>query len=311
MSLARPSAARHISLEVLGVGGAGDVGAGLPDLGHPRRRAPRRPRGPGCGQVGRPPARAIGLSEPATGDGELAVACRPPQPATDARPASDQGQGRSRRDAVRPGRRPGTRDRIGHVGRRPPSRRPTGSAATSSTARSLISSAKWHAVRWPASSSSRSCGSSVDAALRVAELLAQPAAGVEAAARRRRGRRRHVALEHEALLAAPRVGLRDRRQQRDRVRVARVAVELLDRADLDDLAEVHDADPVAEVLDDRQVVADEQVGQVEVAAEVEQQVQDLALDRHVERGDRLVADDEVRARARAPGRSRSAAAGRR
>ena len=71
------------------------------------------------------------------------------------------------------------------------------------------------------------------------------------------------------------------------------------------------ADPVAEVLDDRQVVADEQVGQVEVAAQVEEQVQDLALDRHVERRHGLVADDEVRARGRAPGRSRCAGAGRR
>ena len=61
------------------------------------------------------------------------------------------------------------------------------------------------------------------------------------------------------------------------------------------LPEVHDPDAVREVLDDRQVVADEQVGQLELALEVEQQVEDLALDRHVERRDRLVRDDEVRA----------------
>ena len=59
------------------------------------------------------------------------------------------------------------------------------------------------------------------------------------------------------------------------------------------LAEVHDRDPVADVLDDAHVVGDEQVGQAELALEVLQQVEDLRLDRHVERRDRLVADDEV------------------
>ncbi len=65
------------------------------------------------------------------------------------------------------------------------------------------------------------------------------------------------------------------------------------RPDLDDLAEVHDRHPVADVLDHRQVVGDEQVGQPEPRPQVGQQVEDLGLDRHVERGDRLVADDEL------------------
>src|SRR5205823_9031331 len=59
--------------------------------------------------------------------------------------------------------------------------------------------------------------------------------------------------------------------------------------------------PVAEVLDDREVVADEQVGQVEVALEVEEEVQDLALDRDIERGNGFVADDEVRRERERPG----------
>jgi len=45
---------------------------------------------------------------------------------------------------------------------------------------------------------------------------------------------------------------------------------------------------------DGQVVRDEQVREVEPALEVLQQVDDLALDGHVERGDRLVADDQAR-----------------
>ena len=59
------------------------------------------------------------------------------------------------------------------------------------------------------------------------------------------------------------------------------------------LAQVHDRDPVADVLDHAHVVGDEQVRQAELALELLEQVQDLGLDRHVERGDRLVADDEV------------------
>ena len=54
-------------------------------------------------------------------------------------------------------------------------------------------------------------------------------------------------------------------------------------------------DPVGDVPHDRQVVGDEQVGQAELLLEVLQQVDHLRLDRHVERRDRLVADDDLRA----------------
>ena len=43
----------------------------------------------------------------------------------------------------------------------------------------------------------------------------------------------------------------------------------------------------------REIVRDEQVGQAEPLLQVLQQVDDLRLDRHVERRDRLVADDEL------------------
>ena len=45
---------------------------------------------------------------------------------------------------------------------------------------------------------------------------------------------------------------------------------------------------------DREVVGDEEVGQAELLLQLLQQVDDLRLDRHVERRHRLVADDEVR-----------------
>ncbi len=50
------------------------------------------------------------------------------------------------------------------------------------------------------------------------------------------------------------------------------------------------------MLDDREVVADEQQRQAELVLQIGQQVDDLRLHRHVERRDRLVADDQVGAR---------------
>ena len=63
---------------------------------------------------------------------------------------------------------------------------------------------------------------------------------------------------------------------------------------LHQFAEVHDSHAVADVAHDRQVVGDEEVGQPELLAQLDQQVEDLGLDRDVERADRLVTDDELR-----------------
>src|SRR6516225_5673896 len=64
--------------------------------------------------------------------------------------------------------------------------------------------------------------------------------------------------------------------------------------DLDDLAEIHDRDAVADVLDDREIVRDKEVGEAELALQVAEEIDHLRLHRDVEGGDRLVADDEAR-----------------
>ena len=46
---------------------------------------------------------------------------------------------------------------------------------------------------------------------------------------------------------------------------------------------------------------DEHVGEVELVLQVLEQVDDLGLDRHVERRDRLVGDDQLRAQRERPG----------
>ena len=81
--------------------------------------------------------------------------------------------------------------------------------------------------------------------------------------------------------AAPRVG------------VLRVAQHVLGGAGLDDAAEVHHRDPVGDVPRQAEVVGDDQHAEAEVAAQGEQQRQDLAPDGGVERGDRLVGDQQL------------------
>src|SRR3712207_8524095 len=60
----------------------------------------------------------------------------------------------------------------------------------------------------------------------------------------------------------------------------------------DDLAAMHDRDAVADLRRDAQIVRDEQHGEAEAAADVVEELQHLRLHRDVERGDRLVGDEE-------------------
>ena len=65
------------------------------------------------------------------------------------------------------------------------------------------------------------------------------------------------------------------------------------RAALDDLAALHDGDFAGDRLDHGEVVRDEDIGEVEPRLQVGEQRQDLRLDRDVERGYRLVEDDQL------------------
>ena len=77
--------------------------------------------------------------------------------------------------------------------------------------------------------------------------------------------------------------------------MVRLVVERLPVRVLHEAAEVHDGDAVADVLHDGEVVRDEQVRRPELLLQVGQEVQHLGLYGDVERGDGLVADDELRA----------------
>ena len=73
-----------------------------------------------------------------------------------------------------------------------------------------------------------------------------------------------------------------------------VAVELFH-----DRAEVHDGHAVAEQADECEVVADEDVGDAFFFLQFYEQLDDLGLYRYVERAGGLVADDDLRLKARA------------
>ena len=76
------------------------------------------------------------------------------------------------------------------------------------------------------------------------------------------------------------------------IRVERLSIEIVAVGRLDDATEIHDRHAGAEVSHDGQVVRDEQVRQLELLLEIPEQVEDLRLDRDVERRHRLVEDEQ-------------------
>ena len=70
---------------------------------------------------------------------------------------------------------------------------------------------------------------------------------------------------------------------------------LFRRAKLDEAAEIHHRDALADVGDDSEIVGDEDVSKPEIALQFGKQIEHVAADRHVERGHHLVADDQFRA----------------
>ena len=120
------------------------------------------------------------------------------------------------------------------------------------------------------------------------------AARVEPAAVRDARRVRRLALEQRRPIAPRVAAVTGHGQQRLRVRVPRVRQHLLGRPDLDDPAEVHDGDAVGDVPRQPEIVRDHEHRQAHLVAQPQQQRQDLAADRGVERGHRLVGDDHRR-----------------
>ena len=127
-----------------------------------------------------------------------------------------------------------------------------------------------------------------------APIAALGAAGVEGATRRRVHGAGHIALQGAPLPAPRQVGHGYGGEQCLGIGVQRVRKELVGFGQFDDAPQVHDGDAVADVLDHGQVVRDEYIGKVPLVPELQQQLQDLRLDRNVQGRNRLVADDQFR-----------------
>ncbi|MNG01827.1 hypothetical protein D3C84_848230 [compost metagenome] len=82
--------------------------------------------------------------------------------------------------------------------------------------------------------------------------------------------------------AQVRIGREHRIQQGAGIGVTGFSKQRFARTLFDDAPQVHHRYPVGEVFDDREVVADQQIGQAEFALEVLQQVENLRLHRHIQ-----------------------------
>ena len=120
-----------------------------------------------------------------------------------------------------------------------------------------------------------------------------PAARREPAARRRVDQVRRRAGDGVQPLPGLRGLLRQRVEQRLGVRVPRVVVERPGLGGLHDPARVHDRHPVRAAGDDAQVVGDQDDRHAQPLPQVVDELQDLLLDGHVERGGRLVGDQQL------------------
>ena len=129
------------------------------------------------------------------------------------------------------------------------------------------------------------------------------AAGAEGAAGGGVQRAGDIPVQNDALVGPGDLGIRHRdgREQRLGIGVQRVLIDLRRVGQLHHLAQVHDRDAVADVPDDEKVVGDEEVRQPQALLELLKHIDDLGLDGDVQRGDGLVADDEVRIDRQGPG----------
>ena len=153
---------------------------------------------------------------------------------------------------------------------------------------SSISRQRWHRTRQP----------SADLLERGRRPVAQAlhgegAARMKAAALGQHGEVRHRAGDRLDLATLP-AEMRTRGDQRLGVGHARPRKDLPDRTFLDDLARVHDEHSRGDLAHEAEIVGHEQDRHRGLLLDRLQQVDDLGLDRHIERGRRLVGNQERR-----------------
>ena len=120
------------------------------------------------------------------------------------------------------------------------------------------------------------------------------ATGMEAAARGRIGGRRNIALKHYSVHLYIGIGVRYRRKERLSVGMERIIKNILLVSVLHHRAKVHNSDLVRNEFYDRKIVRNKEIGEIHRSLQILKKIDDLRLDRHVKRGDGLIAYDELR-----------------
>src|SRR5215510_891473 len=98
---------------------------------------------------------------------------------------------------------------------------------------------------------------------------------VKVASRRGRKWTWNIALQQLPLSSRMRLRERDRREQGTGIGVPGAREQLVRGRGLDNAAEVHDGNPIGDVLDHRKIVRDENVGEGKALAKIGEQVEHL------------------------------------
>lgn len=105
---------------------------------------------------------------------------------------------------------------------------------------------------------------------------------------------------HKALLISAGIRFGNRGEKSLRVFVLRRFDDRIAITLFDDLAIEHYRDAVADVMNHGHVMRDEKIGESEIILQIGEQIQNLRLDRDVERGGRFVTDDQSRLESKCP-----------
>ncbi len=127
----------------------------------------------------------------------------------------------------------------------------------------------------------------------MADVARNRAVRAEGAAGRRGARAEDVSGQNDS--PTRRIGVRvwDRRQQRLGTGMMRCREDAILRSDLHHAPEIHHHHSVGDVSHHREVVRDEEAREPAALLQVLEQVDDVRLDRDVERRDRFVGDDQA------------------
>ena len=124
------------------------------------------------------------------------------------------------------------------------------------------------------------------------ELLVEPAARIEAAPRWDGRRAREVAPQYDRDCVALQRGIRDQDcEQCQCMGVVGPGEELVRLRLLDNAPKVHHCHPGCDMPNHGEIMSNKQVSNTEARLQIHQEIDDLRLDRHVECGDGLVAND--------------------